>query len=78
MSPFVFIVRFEHKSAVEGAFALLSEQSKVESCVVEPEALRIRFLATLQTGVPILERLHDKGGMVFAERYPLEKAREEH
>ena len=74
MELFVFILRFERRSAAERAFGVLSENESVDSCIVDPGELRIRFLARKQDGPPLLEKIYDRGGMVWCERYPVKKS----
>ena len=65
----LFILHFEHRAAVERAFAVVADERAIGSCVVEPEELRIRFLATQKTGKPLLERVYEQGGLTWCRRY---------
>lgn len=69
--PLVYILRFEDRDAVERAFGLLFDEAAVDGCTIEPETLGIRFLAMKQSGAPLLERVHDGGGLVWCKSYPL-------
>ena len=48
----LFTLSFEHRAAVERAFGVVADERAIASCVVEPEELRIRFLAPKKTGAP--------------------------
>jgi len=69
---FVFVLRFEHRAAVERAFGLLYNETAVETCTIEPEELGIRFVATKAGGAPLLERVHESGGLVWCKQYPMD------
>ena len=71
---FVFILRFEDRAALARAFEILSEEDSIASCAVEPEELRIRFLATPAIGSPLVERVYGSGGLTWSNRYPLRDA----
>lgn len=70
---FVFILRFEHRGALERAFRLVADQLRVADCIVEVKELRIRFHATADVGVQLLERIDERGGLTWCERYPLKR-----
>ncbi len=72
----IFILRFEHRAAVERAFSVVTDEPAIASCVVEAEELRIEFLATKKTGAPILERVYERGGLIWCKRYAFSKGRE--
>ena len=73
---FVFILSFEDRAAVQRAFAVIADVQAIDSCVVEPEEFRIRFLATKKIGSPILERIDRGGGLVWCTRYALTQSLE--
>jgi len=68
---FVYILRFEDRASVERAFRVVTDVSEIGGCLVEPEELRIRFLATKDTGTPLLERVYEQGGLVWCKHYVL-------
>ncbi len=72
----VYILRFEHREAVERAFGLLYDEAAVSSCTIEPEELGIRFLADRKGGAPLLERVQDSGGLVWCKSYALQSTHE--
>lgn len=68
---FVFILRFEDRAATQCAFGLVSDDRDVASCVVEPEELRIRFVATKEIGVLLVERLYERTRLTWCTRHGL-------
>jgi len=67
----IFELRFEDRSAVERAFALVGDDPWVTSCLVDSESLRIRVVTSKAAGSPLCERIYEYGGMVWCKRYPL-------
>lgn len=70
----VFELRFEDRPAFESAFAVVSEDGAVESCLVESERLRIRLLATRSRGGALVERVYLDGGLVWCKRYTMQSS----
>ena len=71
---YVFVLRFEDRAALQRAFIVTSDEHAIEGCSVEPEELRIRFLAPKETGAPLLERVYERGGLVWSTRYAAKTA----
>ena len=69
---FVFELRFEGRPSVERAFGLVGDDPNVASCLVEPESLRIRVVTSKASGVPLVERIYERGGLVWCKLYPLD------
>jgi len=70
----VFMLRFETAAAVEQAFGIVSDDRDVVSCIVEPAELRIRFVSTKERGALLVERVSDRGRLVWCTRHGLSSA----
>jgi hypothetical protein len=66
---FVFVARFEDRASLHRAFGLVNDEHAVESSLIEPEELRIRFLATKPLGAALLARIYESGGLVRSRRF---------
>jgi hypothetical protein len=67
----VYHLEFSEPSLLQSAFALLSDAKHVESCTVEPEVLRLRFLAPRGHAEELVEVLASQGGLRWCSRHPL-------
>jgi len=72
-SDYVFDLRFDDKRALERAFARISDEVAVVSCLVEPDLLRIRLLADEAVGDALVDELYAQRGLVWCKRHPLER-----
>ena len=64
-------MRFDQSSALEHAFGVLSQRQDLDSCQVESADRQIRFVAPIETGTALAERVYEGGGLVWSTRYAL-------
>jgi len=65
----VYVLHFESVGPLHRAFDLLIQCDDVASCMVEPERMRLRFLAPPRYGDPLVERLYLRGGLTWCSRH---------
>lgn len=64
-------LEFSGSDPLRSAFALLSDARHVESCSVEPEGFRLRFLARRDRAEALLEEIDRQGGLRWCSRHPV-------
>ncbi len=65
----VYVLHLKGPAAVSRAFELLMASSRVDSCLVEHEHSRVRFLAPSKLAEGIVERIYLEGGLVWCSRH---------
>ena len=65
----IYILRIESETALENAFREAIEAEGVESCLVEPDRLQLRFLAPRARADALLERIYLEGSLVWCSRH---------
>lgn len=68
---FVCHLEFSEPDRLRSAFGLLSDARHVESCTVEPDGLRLRFLARRDRAEQLLEEIDRLGGLRWCSRHPI-------
>ena len=71
----VHTLRFTTQNDLMRSFDHLARSSFVEDCLVEPESLRIRFLAPPNPGNGLVERIYLDGGLTWCSRHRLGSGR---
>jgi len=67
----VFILRIESEELLEKAFARLLESPDVSTCIIEPDHLQIRFVASDAVAEGLIDRIYLLGGLVWSSRHDL-------
>jgi len=68
----VYQMRLRSAPRLYSAFALVSDCRKVASCSVEPERMRLRFLAVPAAAEELVERIYAEGGLTWCSRHALD------
>jgi hypothetical protein len=58
------------------AFEQLLQSDWIDDCLVDLEALRIRFVAAVEAARPLVERIYLDGGLRFASRHRIRLLRD--
>jgi len=69
--PHVHTLYFTDRSRLSAAFERIVSDELVESCVVETDELRIRFVATPERASRLIERIYLDRGLRFSQRHLL-------
>lgn len=69
--PQVHTLYFTDTSRLSAAFERIISDELVESCVVETDELRIRFVTTPERASSLIERIYLDRGLRFSQRNPL-------
>ena len=64
----VHTLRFDTPDQLSWAFSFLLGEESVDDCLVEPDLLRIRFVARPDYVDRLLDRVYQRGGLVWCER----------
>jgi len=72
----VYQLEISSAPRLRSAFALVSDCRDVASCAVEPERMRLRFLATPGAAERLVERIYAEGGLAWCTRHVLKAAPE--
>ena len=64
----VHTLHFSNASELTRSFACLSGSEFIEDCLVEPERLRIRFMAPEGCARQMVERIYLGGGLTWCSR----------
>lgn len=59
---------FTDASELTRSFSCLAASESVEDCLVEPDRLRIRFLAPVASAEKLIERIYLDGGLKWCSR----------
>jgi hypothetical protein len=68
---FVHTLHFTTVDELQRSFREVLESEFVEDCLVEPDALRLRFLAPPRSAEGVVERIYLHGGLSWCSRHPL-------
>ena len=69
---FVHTLVFGSTSELMRCFEMVMDHESVEDCLVEPEHLRLRFLAPDALSDRLIERIYQERGLRWCTRHPLE------
>lgn len=72
----VYVLHIEGVPRLRAAFARVMESERVESCMIEPEACRLRFVAPPVRGDVLVEEIYLEGGLLWCSRHGLVSASE--
>lgn len=67
----LFVLRMATKPDLEEAFGRVMDAPQVDSSVIEPDRLQIRFLAPEHAARQVIERIYLDGGLVWSSRHAL-------
>jgi hypothetical protein len=67
----VYDLRFRDAASVARAFERLMASSQVDTCEVEPEKVRLRFVAPAAAAVGLLERIYLDGDLTWCSGHDL-------
>ena len=67
----IYDLRFRDPASVARAFERLMASSQVDTCEVEPERVRLRFLAPAVAAVGLLERIYLDGDLTWCSSHDL-------
>lgn len=70
----VHTLHFADTERLQRSFEEVMSWESVEDCLVEPERLRLRFLAPARLADPLVERLYLQGGLTWCSRHVLRAA----
>ena len=65
-------LRFEDAHRLEEAFRALMQVEALEDCSIEPESRSIRFLAPVDEGRKVIEKIYLGGGLQWCARHPIQ------
>ncbi len=65
----VYVLHFENMGRLTRAFDWVLEDADVESSMIEPEGLRLRFLGPRALTDRLVERIYQDGGLVWCSRH---------
>jgi hypothetical protein len=68
---YIFVLRLESSGTLEAGFAKLLDSSDVSSCVIEPDNLQIRFVASAEVADQLIQKIYMRGGLVWSSRHAL-------
>ncbi len=67
----VHTLRFVDRAELTRAYHELAASESIEDCLVETEALELRFLAPGDIAARVIERIYLSGGLVWSSEHPL-------
>ena len=70
----VYVLRFDDLGGLTRAFDLVLEASHVDSCMIEPEGQRLRFLCPPAQADALVERIYQDGRLAWCSRHDLREA----
>ena len=65
---YIHTLHFRNGTELSWAFERLVACEHVEDCLVEPEELRIRFVAPRDATAPLIEKFYLRGGLTWSTR----------
>lgn len=68
----VYVMHLRSQVHLERAFQRVLDATRVASCTVEPDLLRVRFVAPTSAADPLVEEIYRERGLVWCSRHPLE------
>ena len=72
MTAHVYILRFGNTADLTRAFDRILASVDVDSCVVDTERERVRFLAPTEPAQQLIEHIYQDGGLVWCTRHRVE------
>ena len=70
----VYVLHFEDLGRLTHAFDRVLQNEQVESCMIEPERQRLRFLAPRKHADGLVERIYQDGGLAWCSRHDMREA----
>lgn len=67
----VFDLQFTDSGAMEAAFQRAQDRSAVDSCTLEPDGLRMRFIAPNEEADELAHRIYLDGGLRWCSGHAL-------
>lgn len=67
----VYVLHFENLGRLTRAFDLVLEDAEVESSMIEPEHLRLRFVGPGALTDRLVEKIYQDGGLTWCGRHDL-------
>ena len=65
----VYVMHFENLGRLTRAFDRVLEQGDVESSMIEPDGMRLRFLGPRALTERLVEQIYEDGGLVWCSRH---------
>ena len=65
----VYVLHFENLGRLTRAFDRVLEQGDVESSIIEPDGMRLRFLGPRALAERLVEQIYEDGGLVWCSRH---------
>ena len=65
----VYVLHFENMGRLTRAFDRVLEHSDVESSMIEPEGMRLRFLGPRALTEQLVEQIYEDGGLTWCSRH---------
>ncbi len=65
----VYVLHIDSPGLLTRAFDRILASSRVASCMVEPEQMRVRFLAPSDCADRLVERIYAEGGLRWCSRH---------
>ena len=65
----VYVLHFDNLGRLTRAFDLVLEDPNVESCMIERESHRLRFLGPRSAADELVERIYQDGGLAWCSRH---------
>lgn len=72
----IFDLRFSNAATMQAAFQRAQERSAVESCTLDPEELRMRFVAPTGAADALAHRIYLDGGLRWCSGHELRQLAE--
>ncbi len=67
----VYVLHFDGVGGLTRAFDLVLEDARVDSCSIEPELQRLRFLGPRPHADALVERIYQDGALAWCSRHDL-------
>ena len=65
----VYVLHFENLGRLTRAFDRVLEQGDVESSMIEPDGMRLRFLGPRALAERLVEQIYEVAGLVWCSRH---------
>ena len=65
----VYLMRFDSQDGLNHAFGLLMDAAAVESSLVGPSPLELRFMARRPDAESLIQRIYGRGGLTWCTSY---------
>jgi len=67
----VYVLHFENMGRLTRAFDRVLEHAGVESSMIEPDGMRLRFLGPRALTERLVEEIYEDGGLTWCSRHDL-------